>query len=94
MNGSIILQEDVGTLHEIERDLVASGVLEVDGDAPLVAVEREEGLGLVRRELHAVAPRVALGWLHLDDLGTHVAQVHPRERRRNHLGELEDPDAF
>ena len=37
---------------------------------------------------------VALDWLDLDDLGPHVGQHHAASRAHDHVGELDDAQAF
>ena len=71
--------------------------LQVDGDARLVAVQRQEQTAelLAGTESgHAPAPRaLALARLHLDHLGAEVAEQHRTRRSRHRGGEVDDPDA-
>jgi hypothetical protein len=80
---TVVLQEHVGAAGQLEEDLVSLGGLEVQRDAALVAVERQE------RGVDAVAGGAAGGGvplplagdrLHLDHVGAQVAQAHRRER--------------
>jgi hypothetical protein len=72
-----VLEHDVGAGDQPARHVEVVGVLEVQGDRPLVAVDPEE----VGRDpvAHRGLPRagvVALGALDLDHLGAQVAQEH------------------
>src|SRR6266446_1909374 len=71
-----------------------AGVPQVERDALLVAVEREEG------DRHAVRGRVAVAALvaaarrlDLDHLGTQVGEDRGAERPRQEAGQVEDADA-
>ena len=92
--GAEVLQHDVGAGDQLARDREVVGVLEVEGDRPLVAVDPEE----VRR--HAVAHRglpgagvVALRALDLDHLGTEVAHQHRGVGAGQDPGEVGDDQA-
>ncbi len=39
---TVVLQEDVGRLHQVEKNLLALRRLQVDGERALVAIERQE----------------------------------------------------
>ena len=72
-----------------------SSRLEVEDDAALVAIEREEGRIAVAGRLHGGAAHAAgeiarEGWLDLDHVCTEVAKLHGAERAGHDLREVED----
>ena len=97
--GSEVLHEYVGAQGELARHGEVVGVGEVEGDALLVAVDRE-----VVGRLHAAGavvplrrpPRAGLvagaGPFDLHDLGPEIGQVHGRQRARQHAGEVGDEE--
>ena len=98
--GPEVLDEHVGAGEEASKDGRAVGLLEVEPDAPLVAVDREEvgggsrAVGLVADPRRSpAARRVALRRLDLDDVRPEVGQQHravgPGEDRRA----VDDADA-
>ena len=95
--GLEVLDQDVAPSGEIEDQRLAPRVLEVDRDAPLASVDREEVRGLAvgragRRPLPAVVS--ALRMLDLDHLGAVVAEDLGRERSRDDTREVDDPEVF
>ena len=89
----VVLHQDVGAANELVEDLAARGALQVDFDAALVAVERQEAAAVraLEAKTHRTARLVALaGRLDLDDVGAHVAEQHAAERPRHHLADVED----
>src|SRR5690606_21504656 len=89
------LQHHVGLAREAVRDRHALGRLQVQRNAALVVVDRQEDrrFALVLRQPAArVVPDA--GWLDLDDVGAQLAQVLGAERARQNLGEIEDPDVL
>jgi hypothetical protein len=88
--GLEVLADDVGGGDEAQRGLHALGLLQVERDALLVAVEgREEA----RARAEQAARVVALDGLDLDDLGAEVGQQQAAGRTHDHVGELDDADA-
>ena len=91
--GSEVLDDHVGAGEEASKNGRAIGLLEVEPDAPLVAVDGEvigsgsRAVGLVADPWRSpAARRVALRRLDLDDVGPEVGQQHravgPGEDRR------------
>jgi hypothetical protein len=83
--GPEVLEQDVGPAHHLLERLPALVGLQVQRDRPLVAIRRQEvggfafgvlGLDEGRPPGPGVVP--TLGALHLDDVGTEVAQHHGR----------------
>src|SRR5262249_43930563 len=69
------LQQHVGPIHEAEQRVATSWVLEVDGDAALVAVDRQERLANSALERRHAAGVVAQAWLlNLDDVGAKIGK--------------------
>jgi len=91
-----ILDDDIGSLDEPLECRLPRGMLEVEGDAALVPVDRE----VVRR--HAVlvrgrpAPRLVAGprLLDLDDLGAVVGEHERAVRTGERPGQVDDADAM
>ena len=78
-----VLDQDVGVGQQPAQDGRAVRVLEVEAEAALVAVDREEIGGGPRPGLDRADPwrtpaagRIAVRWLDLDDVGTEVAEEH------------------
>ena len=99
--GPEILQHDVGREAQGARRREICGVLQVEDDRALVAIDRSEVLGVARRlrggrragERRPLAHPVALGRLDLDHVGAQVGEQHPAERAGGDLAELDDADA-
>ena len=88
--GLEVLADDVGRGDQAQRRLDATGLLEIECDAFLVAVEgRKES----RPRPQQAARIVTVDGLDLDDFGTQVAQQHAAGRPHHHVGELDDTDA-
>jgi len=67
---------------------------DVERDAFLVAVEREEGHRHAVGRRIAIAPLVAAPWrLHLDHLGAQVGEDRGAEGTREEARQVEDPNA-
>ena len=89
--GLEVLDHDVGRSGELPRHLRARGLLQVDADALLVAVEHRKK-ACARAEQPSRA--LALDRLDLDDLGAHVGQHHRAGRAHHHVRELDDAQAL
>ena len=91
----LVLGDDVRVLDHVEEHGLALRILEVQRDAPLVGVERQE-VARVHAGLlgAAVAARLALaGLLHLDDVGAQPGQQLGARGSRLELGQVEHADA-
>ena len=78
--GAKVLDHDVGACAQLERELTTIRILQIQGDAALAAVDREEVGGLASRERRAPRARLvsAGGVLDLDDIGSQVGERHRR----------------
>ena len=85
--GRHVVVHDVGALHELERDLVAALLLEVERDAALAPLAAEERLA---RHAHAVTG----DGLDLDHVGAEVADHHRPERPGEVLTEVDQAHTF
>ena len=89
-----VVDHDVGRLDQPPERLSRRILLQIQHDAALVAVQRDEvgahPLGPARADLPAI---VAVAGFHLDDFGTHVAEDLCREWAEHHGGEVDHPDA-
>ena len=96
---AIVLDHGVGAVAQPHHQLAAFGLLQVDGDRLLVAVDRGE-VAAERPQLVVgmVGPDdarvVAVERLDLDDLRALVGQQHGAERAGQHLREIDDADAI
>ena len=98
---SEVLDEDVGVGEESAQHVGAGGLLQVEPEAALVAVDREVvGGGPASRRSSLAHPRrapaagrVALGRLDLDDVGAEVGQEHRRVRPGEDRRAVDDADA-
>ncbi len=89
-----ILEEHVTLPDQGAQDRLSLGVLEVEGDALLVAIDRHEVGGFAAHERRPASGVVPLaGFLDLDDLGTHVPEHHRAERPGQHASEIEHANA-
>ena len=81
------LEQCVGAVDELQHELDALGVLQVDADRAPPAIQR--------LEIHLVELRGVdlLRAVDADDVGAHVRQQHSRERSRSDTGELDDLDS-
>ena len=93
--GREILDQHVAMLDQALEDFLALGMLGVDRDRALVAVEhREIEAVLALHVAQLAAGDVAdAGTLHLDAVGAHVAEELRAGRARLHVGEVEHLDA-
>jgi hypothetical protein len=90
------LDEHVGAADQAVEDLEPARRLEVEGEAFLVSIQRDEGGALAapvgRRPRSGVVP--AAWALDLDDFRAHVAEGLGTEGSSHVLGEIGDDDAF
>ena len=93
--GREVLQQHIGAADQPIQDVRRFGMLQVERDAALAAIEPDEEAGLAVHEAVVVPREVALAWaLHLDDIGAEVGQVPAADRRRHRVFEGDDADAF
>ena len=91
-----VLDEHVGTVDQPEQHVAVGGVLQVERDRPLVAVDE---LPPQAGSVTGIAPRhvaqriAAVRSLDLDDIGAEVGQVAGAVRSGDHGGEVEHPQA-
>ena len=93
--GAEVLHEDIGCPGDLQQQVAAAGLLEVDGNRALVAVDVEER----RRQAAApVAERAGMvapaRRLDLDHVGALVAQDRGRPRPRQHRAQVDDPNTL
>ena len=84
--GPVVLEEDVGRARQLPEDLAPFLRLEVDGEAALVAIEREEArVDAVPRRAAArdVAMPLTGDGLDLDDVRSQIAEPHRGQRARH-----------
>ena len=84
------LQEHVGLRRQLEQDLDRFRPLEVEHQAALVAVERDEAHALVVADRRRGAAHVALRRLDLDDVGAHVGEQRAGQRPGDEVRQLDD----
>ena len=89
--GAEILQHDIGGLNELQRHVAAFGVLEVEGDRPLVAV--------VHRKVARSGPFQAPGIIpfqgfNLDDVCSEITQNDARSGAHHHMGKFDNLDSL
>src|SRR5262249_23490922 len=96
--GAEVLDEDVGAGNQLLRDRLAVGPLQVEGEAPLVAVRGHEEDGeaaLVEVAPRPVAlPELAARRLDLDDVGPEIRQELDARRPQQELGERQDANTL
>ena len=96
--GAEVVHDDVGPGRELVKEGAPFRPLEVDADALLVAVEREEVGTHALVGVAGVVPQQAArhlagaGRLHLDRLGAEIGQQHACERARQHVRQVEHHD--
>src|SRR5712691_12362939 len=92
--GAEVLQQHVGRPQQRAEHLAAAGVLEVERQAPFVAVEGEEEEGVrVRPVLLAIPRDISLArLLDLDHVGAEPGQDLPTRRPRLVVGDVDDTD--
>src|SRR5215471_15424871 len=90
-----VFDDDIGFREEAIDDGTAVGVLEVDRDALLVAVDAQVVRAFAFDERRTPRARVvAARWmLDLDDPRAHVGRKHRAVRSREHAREIENRDA-
>ena len=93
--GREVLHQHVAVLDQALEDFLALGMLGVDGDRALVAVEHGEieAVGALHVAQLAARDVADAGPLDLDAVGAHVAQELRAGRARLHVGEVEDAHA-
>src|SRR4030095_5595399 len=92
--GREVLDHHVRLLDQLEKELLAGGLLEIDGHAALVGVEDEEEHGVEARHLGPVAARLrAARRLGLEDAGAPPAPGLRAGGAGLELGEVEDAHA-
>ena len=88
-----VLEHHVGALEQPEEDRLAVGVLQIERDALLVAVQVDEVRRLVAIERRAPRARdLAVERLDLDDLRAVVAEHRRRERAGERMGQIQDDE--
>jgi len=92
--GAEVLDHHVGRGGQGGDGLRGIGVLEVEHQALLVAVERREQAAHAFAHGADVAVVIARGRLDLDDLGPQVGQQGRGQRARQHAAEVEDAHAI
>ena len=93
--GREILDQHVAMLDQALEDVLALGMLGIDRDRALVAVEHREveRVGALHVAQLAAGDVADAGPLHLDAVGAHVAEELRAGRARLHVGEVEHLDA-
>ena len=91
--GAEILDQHVGGRRQLQQDAPARPGPQIEGEAPLVAVEGAEmrAIGPASPAAEHVA---AVGLLDLDDLGPEIGEHLPAQRPGDHRRELDDADAI
>ncbi len=92
--GLEVLDEHVGFLRQTPQDLLPAGILQVERDALLPAVDAHE-IGAFRTDKRAEGPGVVAlpRPLNLDHLGAEIGEHHRAERAGEDAGEVEDAEA-
>src|SRR5215468_9959810 len=93
--GREILHQHVAVLDQPIEDLLALGMLGVDGDRALAAVEHGEIEAVGAFDVAQLAARdvADAGPLDLDHVGAHISEQLRAGRARLHVGEIEDAHA-
>ena len=90
-----VLQQHIGAVDQPIQHLRRVGMLQVQRDAALAAIEPDEEAGLAMHEAVVATREIALaGALHLDYVGAEVGQVAAADRRRHRVFQRDDADAF
>ena len=95
--GTEVADDDIRCGNQVMERGEAIGVLEIEGDTFLVAIERdvvgahalERVLRVIREQL---ARALALQRFDLDRLGTKICQDHRTIGARQHVGQVQDAD--
>ncbi len=91
--GAVVVDQHITLRDQPRQDVAAFVGAQVQRDRALVAVVVGEIPGQPVPARALVAHRVALAWrLHLDDVGTKIAQQHGAERTGQHAREIEHAD--
>ena len=91
---SEVLDDGVADTDELPHDPNSLGLVQIHRHRTLADVhEVEEGRHPPVMTGSDLSHHVALGWLDLDDLGTHVAKDPADVRPSDDAGQVEDPDA-
>ena len=88
-----VVDQHVGALDQPAQHAQAVGMLEVEAEAALVAIDPEEGPALARDGGRVVAEVVALGRLDLDDEGALVAEQGAAVGTGHVAAQIEHDDA-
>ena len=94
--GAIVLDEHVGAAHQFVEGFKPLRVLQVDLDAALVAVQREEAAAVLALEFeaHGAAGLITHArCFDLDHVGAHVAQQHAAIGAGHDLADVEYADS-
>ena len=91
-----ILDQHVALLDQPVEDFLALGMLGIDRDRALAAVEHGEIEAVLPLHVAQLAARdvADAGPLHLDHVGAHIGEKLRAGRSRLHVGEVEDAHAF
>ena len=91
-----VLDHHVALLDELEEELLAFRLLQVDDDAALVAVQADEigGLAVLEGDAPAAREVAEAGRLELDHLGAEIGEHGRAERTCEGVREVEDFDVF
>ena len=93
--GAVVLDDHIGLLHHLLEDLLGLGVLQVQGDTHLAAVEvRIVNALIVDKGAHAPAVIALAGLLDLDDRGAHIRHQRTAIGAGQHTGQVQNNDAF
>jgi hypothetical protein len=88
-----VVDQHVRPLGQPPQYLEPVGILQVEADAVLVAVDAEERAALVRERRRVVAQVVPLGGLDLDDVSAEVGQQRAAVGPRHVAAQIEDGDS-
>jgi len=92
--GPQVLHDDVRGLRQLSEDLLTLLALQIDRDAALVAIEAGEVAALaVDERLEEPGEVAAARMLDLDDFRAEIGELHPAERTRHVVPDLDDARA-
>src|SRR5690606_29919918 len=91
--GAIVLDHDIRTFDQTTRQSIVVGLLQVEGDRSLVAIERSKIFAEPIAERRPLTQRVAARRLDLDNFCTHICKQHSAEGPRRDITELDYPHA-
>jgi hypothetical protein len=90
-SGAKALQDDVGTLGQVEEEVAPARGLEVEAQRSLLPVDRgEHRRGIAHQRGHPAHVIAAVEVLHLDDLGAKPLEDHGGEGSREQTGQVEN----